>query len=91
MALRQARNRTYLVGVIEIVARDREVLHALRDAKSAVASITATQRALTAEELAQLPRLLRESVAILLDEVDEALLYIVNASSRREAAKIIVR
>jgi len=108
MALRQARNHTYMVGAIEpdivtsmategiepltsaIVARDREILHALRDAKSVISSITATQRAVAADELARLPKLLRESVAILLDTTDEALLYIVNASERREAAKIIV-
>lgn len=107
LALRQARNRAYVVGSLDtntvgslqaagiepvtsaIVARDAEVLHALRDSKSALKAI-ATPRALAADELVRLPQLLREPVAILLDQVDQAVLYIAPASTRRETAKVVV-
>lgn len=72
-----------------IVARDAEVLHTLRDAKpTRLASGKAVK--LTAEELAHLPSLLRNAQAVLLDPADESLLYVVNASDRRERAKVIV-
>ncbi len=107
MALRQARNRAYVVGALDtdtvsalqtagvepltsaIVARDVEVLHALRDSKSAL-SVIATPRALSAEELVRLPQLLRAPVAVLLDQVDQTVLYIAPASARRETAKVVV-
>lgn len=71
-----------------IVARDAEIIHALRSAKP---SLTPGGRALalTAEELAQLPNLLRKRKAVLLDPASESLLFVYEAA-RREAGKIVV-
>jgi hypothetical protein len=106
MAARQSRNLTYVVGALDsevlgalltsgiepvtaaIVVRDVEVLHALRDAK-AIASTTIA-RSLTSDELARLPALLRSPSAVLLDVERHDLLYVVDASSRRETGKVVV-
>lgn len=106
MATRRSRNLTYLVGALDaelvdalqgigiepltasIVARDVEVLHALRDAKAAAS--VAIARALTAEELMHLPAMLRAPRAVLLDVERHDLLYVVDASTRRETAKVVV-
>lgn len=106
LATRRSTNAAYLVGALTsevlgalqarrievvtaaIIARDVEVLHALRDAKS-LASLTVA-RALTAEELARLPALLRSPLAVLLDVARHDLVYVVDASARRETGKIVV-
>jgi hypothetical protein len=106
MAARRSRNLTYLVGALDtetvaalasfgikpltaaIVARDVEILHALRDTK-ALASVRVA-RVLTAEELARLPAMLREARAVLLDVERRDLLYVVDASVRRETGKVVV-
>lgn len=69
-----------------IIARDEEVLHALRASK---ASIAGKLVALAAEELALLPALLRKPNAILLDRADGVLLYIVD-NARRGVGKIVI-
>lgn len=102
----QSRNLTVAVGALDpelvrsmiaagmepstapIVARDAEVLHALRDTKTLSRGGKAV--ALTADELAHLPSLLQQPHAVLLDRADETLLYVVDASARREAGKIVV-
>lgn len=104
MAARQSRNLSMVVGALDselvaalaeqqvvpstapIIARDVEVLHALRDSKAAALKPVA----LTPDELAALPTLLRSPRAVLLDRQDNALLFVVDASDRREAAKIVV-
>ena len=72
-----------------IVARDVEVLHALRDTKPAT-SAAGKPIALLPDELAQLPAMLASPRAVLLDRADGVLLYVVDASGRREAGKIVV-
>lgn len=72
-----------------IVARDVEVLHALRDTKPATSAI-GKAIALLPQELEHLPSLLASPRAVLLDRVDQVLLYVVDASSRREAGKVVV-
>lgn len=71
-----------------ILVRDADVLHALRDRKTAARSGRAV--GLTAAELAQLPALLQGRRAVLLDAAAGALLYIYDAV-RREAGKVVVR
>lgn len=66
------------------------MLHALRDAKDMSRGGVAAV-GLTAEELAQLPELLRNAQAVLLDARDNTLLFIGRASDRRESAKVVVR
>ncbi|MEI7036444.1 phage minor head protein [Fulvimonas yonginensis] len=106
LTTRQARNLTVPVGALDqelvqrmtaeglepatapIVARDVEVLHALRDAKSTTPS--GKPVALTPDELAHLPNLLASPKAVLLDRADGTLLYVVDASDRREAGKVVV-
>jgi len=73
-----------------IVARDVEVLHALRDAKD-VSRKGVAAVGMTADELAQLPELLRNAKAVLLDVQDNALLFVGPASDRRESSKVVVR
>lgn len=72
-----------------IVARDVEILHALRDTKQALSAI-AMPRALSVLELARLPHLLRAPAAVLLDPADQVLLYVATASTRRGSAKVVV-
>lgn len=73
-----------------IVARDVEVLHALRDAKDMSRKGVAAV-GMTADELAQLPELLRNAQAVLLDVQDNALLFVGPASDRRASSKVVVR
>jgi len=100
----QPRNGTYLVGAMSrdvvdaltaagnepataaIALRDAEALHALRDAKQAASRPIAW----TADELARLPSLLRKPTAVLLDLANGTLRYVVDASTRRGAGKVIV-
>lgn len=87
---RTIRSQQHRAAVLAIVARDAEVLHALRDAKDMSRGGVAAV-GLTAEELAQLPELLRNAQAVLLDARDNTLLFIGRASDRRESAKVVVR
>lgn len=72
-----------------IVARDKEILHALREGKPTV-SAAGKAIALLPEELEQLPALLASPQAVLLDRADNVLLYVVDASTRRALGKIVV-
>lgn len=72
-----------------IVARDKEILHALRDAKPS-AGAAGLAVALLPAELEKLPALLASPQAVLLDRADNVLLYVVDASARRALGKIIV-
>jgi hypothetical protein len=73
-----------------IVARDVEIAHALRDAKQAAETATGRPKALTREELAQLPEMLGDPQAVLLEPKENVLIYVFPAA-RREAGKILVR
>ena len=73
-----------------IVAVDKAIIHALRDSK---ASTTASGelRVLTPEQLADLPKMLAEAEAVLLDRRENALLYIYSlGEGPRQKAKIVV-
>lgn len=72
-----------------ILARDVEVLHALRDTKPATSAV-GKPIALQPDELAHLPSMLASPRAVLLDRVAGVLFYLVDASDRREAGKVIV-
>lgn len=71
-----------------IVARDAEIIHALRAAKSATTP-GGLALGLTPDELASLPSLLRDRRAVLLDPDSRTLLYVYDAQ-RREAGKVVV-
>lgn len=70
-----------------IMARDVEILHALRDAKAT--SPSGLPVGLTPDELAKMPLLLAQPRAVLLDAADQVLLYVADAD-RRDAVKLIV-
>ncbi len=72
-----------------IVARDQQVLHALRDAKPD-STPSGLAKAVTADELALLPTVLQSPRAVLLSPGDKTLIYVFDAD-RREAGKIIVQ
>lgn len=74
----------------EIVARDVELVHALRILKAGAQTASGLPKAITVDELAQLPMVIGNPQAVLFDAHDNTLLYIFGAD-RREAGKIAVR
>jgi len=73
----------------EILVRDAELAHAVRDAKKTSATSGGLPKALTLEELGRLPQILGDPQAVLLDASDNTLIYVFGAQ-RREAGKIVV-
>jgi len=73
-----------------IVARDADILHALRDVKSARQTAGGRPKALTAAELQQIPGILAQPQAVLLDAAANVLIYVFPAE-RRAAGKLVVR
>ncbi len=80
------------VETAPIVARDVEVLHALRDAKVRAVTASGYRKALTSSELAQLPAMIEHASAVILDASDSTLLYVFAPDNGpRDAVKIVVR
>lgn len=75
-----------------ILARDVEILHALRSAKARAVTTSGYRKALSADELAQLPMMIDQASAVLLDAGDSTLLYVFTPDNGpRDAVKIVVR
>lgn len=73
-----------------IVARDKQLLHALRDSKAGKFTASGLPKAVSAEELKLLPEILRTPKAVLLDKGSSTLIYVFDAQ-RREAGKVVVK
>jgi hypothetical protein len=76
----------------EIVARDTDILHALRDKKTTLWKSTGYRGGISAADLLALPEKLAYPKAVLWDTQDPALLYVFDpAMGGDTAAKIVVR
>ena len=73
----------------EILVRDAELAHAMRDAKQAAQTAAGKPKAPTREELLRLPAMLSDAQAVLYDAETNTLLY-VYPSAPRDAAKVVV-
>ena len=81
--LRRLADRGRLPESAGIVLRDQEALHILRDSKAAAG------KALSRDQLDQLPRILAKPAAVLWDKQDGALLYVFPAPTG--TGKLVVR
>jgi hypothetical protein len=69
---------------------DGDILHTLRDTKANATTASGAPKALSMQELRELPEILANPQAVLLDSAASTLLYVF-AAERREAGKIIVK
>jgi len=73
----------------EILVRDAELAHVLRESKQAARTVSGQPKAPALDELKQLPTMLADPQAVLFDRAHDALLY-VYPSAPRDAAKVVV-
>lgn len=84
----EARQITPQTAVISM--QDRDLLHILRDVKAAAVTADGLPKGLSVAELAELPQILAQPQAVLLDVAHSTLLYVF-AAERREAGKVVVQ